>query len=241
MLRKLFERPYGAKGQAILASSYPQRAGGPVEGWTPSFLRERGGFPVGGTSRATNYITSLGLPTEDLNMLKLRSTLTETARRTGESFISNFNPIATALLYEFPSGRQAYTGRELKNLRSRVAPYYEKVTGHQMPAILRRLEGIGPWSRAIGEVGKYTSPDKHPAAKALNITTGLRFSTYDPAKWRFIDAINAVESEAAQDNVVREFRKMYVPEYLRDQAMPGTMQRLQRAMEIQDMRSRLQP
>jgi len=240
-LRKLFERPYGAKGQAILASSYPQRAGGPVEGWTPSFLRERGGFPVSGAGKATNYLASLGLPTEDLNMLKVRSTLTETARRSGESFIANFNPLATAALYEFPSGRQAWSGRELKHLESRLAPYYQKATGQQMPAILRRLEGVGPWSRAIGEVGKWTDDRKSVAARALNITTGLRLSTYDPAKWRFIDSINALEADVAQDSMAREMRKMYVPEYLRGQAMPGTMQRLQRIREIQDMRSRLQP
>jgi hypothetical protein len=237
-LRKVFERPFGPKGQAILATTYPQREGN-RSGWTPAFLRERGGFPVLGNNRAMSYLTSLGLPTEDLNMLKLRGSLTETARRTGESFISNFNPLATALLYEFPSGRQAYSGRELKHLRSRLAPYYKELTGSQMPAVLRRLEGVGPWSRAIGEVGKYVDKDTHPALRAVKILTGLRFSTYNPAKWRLIDAINAQEAELEQDETVRQYEQMYVPKHLRADAMPSTLQRLQRIKELQNMRTQL--
>ncbi|MCK9521325.1 MAG: hypothetical protein M0R74_20220, partial [Dehalococcoidia bacterium] len=192
----LAERPGGAKAQAIRAINRATQG----DTYTPQYLKESVSIPVGQNEEGnTTYLRQGGLPLEDLNMLALRGSTLGTVKRTAEKLVSESNPLLTGAI-ESLTGRQMYTGRQVKDLASRT----EKVTGEPWPLIDRTL-ALSPVSRVIGEGEKYAGvlglreTGRSLPMNLANALSGLYFTTPDAEKWKLLDASNALRERLEEE------------------------------------------
>jgi len=202
-ISRLIERPGGTTGQALrLMAKAPQKE---QEGYTPSFLRESLGLQLPwGTPEATQFLMQSGLPVEDLNKFIFQGGV-PAWQRTAEKLLSQMHPIPVGGVEQF-TGKQLYSGRQIKDLKSTTASY-----GLPETPIVDRLLHYSPWARDIYGMRKWMDERKPIPMKIANFLTGLRLGTYDVEKMRLTDLKRAQQEIARENPIVREFTEGYIP------------------------------
>ena len=128
-----------------------------------------------------SYLTSLGLPFEDVTRLApvgpspVKDTLAELA--------GNLNPLIKAPL-EYVTGRSLYSGRELTDRGARV-------TGN---SLLDQLLSATPASRVVSTGANLAGPGGVPE-KLLNLLTGARVSDVEVEKAKRFAILDALRKE----------------------------------------------
>ncbi len=239
-LQVLAELPGGAKAQAIRALNVAMR--GREKGYMPQYLRERSTIPVSTNEEGqTTFLSQGGLPIEDLNMVSLRGTWGQSAKRSLEQLLAQTNPVATNLL-EFASGRQFHSGRKLRDLSSRserlTSLFSEDGQGTPYPWIDRAIN-MTPASRLYGEGEKVANlvgareSGRGVLENAANLLTGARFTTPDAEKYKVIDALQGIRDKLESESMVREATRPYVPQKYKDRISPEVTELLLRLHELE--------
>lgn len=162
-IAQLFNSPGGRHAQTLrLMNAMRQSTGEDAPDW----LKERMAVRLGGPAEQATFLRQFGLSIEDLSDLSFKDGRPQTARLF-ERLISKSTPALT-LPYKFISGRDPYTGRDVKNL----AP----VTGS--PTVDTVLYAT-PFSRAISTGQMLADTRKSPGLRTLNFLTGMKVGTYD--------------------------------------------------------------
>ncbi len=170
-IRQLVENPGGPAAMAIKGSEAANRGQ-----FVPDYLGHGVTAPLGNEEGGTRrYLTSIGLPFEDLGSTNVRSIL------------GNLNPLLKFPL-EQATGRQLISGRELSDLHSRIG---DLIPGSAPPQPIENAIMNSPLSRIINTASALKDERKSPLDKLLNLATGLRVSD--------------VNVDQARRNVVRDF------------------------------------
>ena len=203
---KIFESPGGRAAQTIRAVSQ-----GEESEYVPSFLREGMAVRTGGTERATTYLRQSGIPIEDLNKFTFSGGWP--SGRTFEKFAAALHPLIQMPVEVF-AGKQLYTGRTIKNLKSTTGIASEALGITPRPWMRRIDKPIhySPFSRVAGELLGVIDKRKPVGLKMANALTGVKFSTYDAKYMRMIDLRRALEKELQDSPYVREGIHYYIPE-----------------------------
>lgn len=152
-------------GKLATAIKGTERAKGEHPGFIPGYVREGVAAPIGGEENGTQrYLTHLGLGFEDL----------------GQMFgpggpMGMLNPLIKAPI-EAATGRQLFTGRDLRDLHSRIGD----LTGTPLPA-MENVAMNSPAGRSLSILGTLADERKSPLDKLLNLTTGARLSDVNVA------------------------------------------------------------
>lgn len=162
VISEIATEPGGKLATAIKAT---ERAKGEHPGFVPAYIREGVAAPIGGEENGTQrYLSRLGLGFEDL----------------GQLFgpggpMGMLNPLIKAPI-EQATGRQMFTGRDLRDLHSRLGD----LTGTPLPT-LENLAMNSPAGRSLSILGTAADPRKSVADKLLNLATGARLTDVDVA------------------------------------------------------------
>lgn len=168
--RQIMETPGGPAATSIKAANAANRGA-----FIPPYLGKGVTVPIGDDADGIQrYLSQLGLPYEDLGRLGLND------------LAGNLHPLLKYGI-EQATGRQMYSGRDLRDLHSRVA---DLVPGG-VPEWLDNLLMSSPLSRLISTASTVVDPRKTAADKALNLGTGLKLTD--------------VDSEKAKKAVVRDY------------------------------------
>ena len=226
---RIIQEPGGAQAQMIRGLRH---AGSPTAGvpgsYIPKFLREKMAMPVGETEDGqTTYLSQLGFHTDDLSQLTGGPSPMAALRRAGERQVGELAPWFSGG-YGWLSGREPYSGRPTKHLRSPL----EEITG-PTPQWLNKLIHISPASRVVSSLAQGIDPRKAPWERALNLTTGLKFTTQDPERYKVIDMLDAVREGLDEEPVIREGRYQYVPDRYKAGAPADIQKRIERTRELQ--------
>lgn len=232
-LRKLFDKPAEQVATLRTINAIQNQ-----DEYTPQWLRESLGVPLpewlGGKAPegGRNYLHSLGLPIEDLNVLALEKG-GKVSRRTAEKLLSGLAPPITAGIESF-TGKQLFTGRELKDLEplfgthkldrlafalahspvSRYATEFRKLGDYQGTRALWEAAGL-PDPEAMGVRGA-----KSGAASLANILTGIKSTTVeDLEKAKAIDLRRLIQGQVAASPYSRTYEQIYVPQRYQDEGL----------------------
>lgn len=203
-MAKMLEHPGGMTSQAFRAVNRGEEQEGV---YTPAWMREQIAAPVTGTPEDQTFIRSFGLPIEDYNRFVIEGGLPNTTR-TLQTFGSNLHPAATTLIEQI-SGKQLYSGRDLKTLESPTEDWFGTRIRPVDVALSR-----GPWSRYVSTIGDIVRPDKPTSLKLMNLLTGVKSSTVDTEKARMIDMVNAQRERLEAMPEIRQTSHFYLaPKY----------------------------
>ncbi len=135
-----------------------ERAKGEHPGLTPDYIREGVAAPVGAEEDGSQrYLSHLGLGFEDLGQLLGPG-----------GPLGMLNPLIKAPI-EQATGRQLFTGRDLRDLHSRIGD----LTGQPLPT-LENIAMNSPAGRTLSILGTAADPRKSILDKAVNLGTGAR-------------------------------------------------------------------
>lgn len=194
-LERLAESPGGLTGSAVRATGNLQAN---RDTFVPAHLGGGMALPVGGEQDGTQrFLTSVGLPFEDLGMLKAGP---DWMSRTALGLLGQTSGILKAPA-EWATGKQFYSGRDMGDLYSRTGvPVADQILMNS------------PLSGAASFLGTVTDPRKwqDPLALLTNITSGVRLSDVDVDKQREIAVRDAIDSALRGTQGVRHFDTMYV-------------------------------
>ena len=229
-ITKLLEFPGGRSAQTIRLLTQSQRD---ERNYVPGFLREMMGIRMGGTPEAAHFLRQSGIPIEDLNRFVFRGERPDIGRTIGK-LVSQLHPLAIAPVELF-AGKQLWSGRELKTLRSPTGALTKAVTGKAYPvAPIDRALALSPASRLMSEVWAGIDPRKSWMMRVMNATTGFKFSTYDVEKLRILDLLNEMRLEAERMPIVHEGRYYYVPKRFEEAAQaPEAKEKIRRIGMLQ--------
>lgn len=191
-IEQVLTKPGGLSSQAIKTTSRLEQD---QDGFTPDYLSRGMAIPLGeGDNGTRRYLSSIGLPFEDLGQLMN----TGGVGRTGEQFLSSLNPMLKAPL-EFFTGRQFYSGRELADLGS------YGLTG-MTP--LDHLLMNSPASRALTASRTLSDERKGVLDKALNLLTGAKVTDVDMERQRDIATREFIERYFQGNPNVSNFERL---------------------------------
>jgi len=204
-MAKLAAEPGGRSAQTIRLFGQADS-----DEYAPANIREGLAVRVGGDDRAATFLKQGGLPIEDLNKFVTSGGLP--SGRTLQKLASQLHPFISMPVEMF-AGKQLFSGREIKNLRSTTGALTEAFTGtpRPMPTADKLLQ-YSPVSRAAGEMLGLIDTRKPATQQLANMLTGLKFSTYDTVQQRLFDLNRAVRDELESSPSVREGKFYYVPE-----------------------------
>ena len=233
-LEKIASNPSGKTAWTMRTMAMAQRDDDKSAlAYTPGFIKERSGIPVSRGDKNATYLTSMGLPVEDLNNILAVTGKFPFIRpqRTVEKMLAQVNPLLQTPM-ELISGKQMWSGRPVGALTSRSEKYLGEPNRLLDFALAR-----GPWSNVVSgiETVADTREGKTVAEKALNLTTGLKFTTQEPEKWKRIDMAERMKQELQATPTVREGTYQYVPEKYKPYAGPEVVSQLQRLRELQKL------
>jgi hypothetical protein len=185
-LRMLYQRPGGLTAQTIRTGNR-MRGDSPV----PPEISGTLAIPLGGESEEGNqkYLLGLDLPHELFgDVVKVRPTATGSLGDSLLSLVGMMNPVIKAPL-EQAFGRQAFSGRDLRDLNSRIGTTIQNVTGMEraprVPQLVDQFVSSSPAARAMSTVGTLTDPRKremYGLPLMANLLTGARVKDVDLSK-----------------------------------------------------------
>ncbi len=232
-LQKLMERPGGGAAQTFRLMTQPLHG---QDTYVPSFLREMMGIRAGGEEQAAHFIRQAGIPIEDLNRFVMGPGFGlprgVPQLRTFAKMAAQLTPPITAPT-EYFAGKQLWTGRKFEEMVSPTERLTEAVAGKGQGIradVVDRLLSTSPGARFVSETMGVIDPRKSWWQKLMNATTGVKFSTYDVERWRYIDLINELRRQAGKMPYVREGEYYYVPERYRGRAQGQEAQELIRVL-----------
>jgi hypothetical protein len=163
--KEIAELPGGALANAVKATVAMK---GEHPGFIPGYIGEGVAAPIGEEQDGKQrFLTHLGLGFEDLGQL---------AGPGGP--LGMLNPLIKAPI-EQATGKQLFTGRDIRDLHSRLGD----LTGAPLPAVENALLN-SPAGRVISTAGTLADPRKTALDKAVNLMTGARLSDVDVASAR---------------------------------------------------------
>jgi len=214
--RQILERPGGITANMVKASSQAR------DEFAPDYLGQGLAIPVGGDDKTRRYLSSLGLPFEQLGEFT-----------TLRGLAGQLSPLLK-YPYEQLSGQQLFSGRDLRDLHSRLGDL-----GVNLPQPVENLLMNSPLSRLIGMGSTLVDPRKSWADAALNLATGARVTDVDMQKARQQAIRKALDEELRGQPGVGVFSRMYFrPEEI--QNMDPREQALARLYLAQEQRARQQ-
>ena len=199
------------------------------EDWTPSYLGGglaiRIGQPQDGQQ---NYLTGLGLPIEEaVERLKMSPKFPFfNAFDTAERYAGMLNPLVKFPL-EQGLDRQFHTGRRLSDLKPTGIGSAYGALDEEKSQLLTNIISNSPAARFTTFLDRMTDPRKNAAQKALNLLTGVKFSTIDLERARAIDARAVLEDILQRSPGVSEFQEFYVPPEVAATMNPETQRLMQ--------------
>jgi len=162
-IKQIMQNPGGAVGTAVKVTAKGREDGG----FEPPWLSPGVAIPLGGEQNGQRrYLTSLGLPFEQIGDVFSPTKLA-----------GNANPMLK-MVVEGLTNRQLYSGRDLRDLHSRL----EDLVGVPVSPGVENVLMNSPLSRVVTTAGTLTDPRKSWLDSALNLTTGARISDVDIAK-----------------------------------------------------------
>jgi hypothetical protein len=205
-VQALMNKPGGKLAQTVRVA---REARGDKPGFLPEGLGAGVAIPLGEEKDGRRqFLSSFGAPIEDLG---------ELAHGGVRGALGQLNPLLKYPL-EQASGMQFYSGRELKDLYSRL----------NLPRDYQPLENLAmqsPIGRAVNvgsNIRNVLSGDKSPL-HLLNIGTGVRVSDVDVEKSRYSAQRKRLAELASRYPNIRSFTSLAVPERLRGQASAEEM------------------
>lgn len=187
-LKELAEKPGGKVAQAIRFGNSQRDENGFTPDYIGNSLSIHLGEPQPGTKR---FLTGFGLPHETLNSLVtigpggLQKTIMDA--------FAQGHP-AAKIIGELGTGKQFYTGRDLKDLDARSGRIAEQTgllaSPKSVPYWLDEILMNSPAARAVSTAGQLADTRKGIGQKAVNILTGVRTTDVDMEKQREIAARN---------------------------------------------------
>lgn len=171
VLTEIAENPGGKMATALKGTL---AARGEHPGFLRGDLQQGIAAPIGGEENGQQrYLNHLGLGFEDLG------------RMDGAGLLGMLNPLIKAPI-EQATGKQLFTGRDLRDLHSRVGD----LTGTPLP-LGENLLMNSPLGRVVSTASTLADPRKTLADKAVNTLTGARLTD--------------VDVEGARRNAVRDY------------------------------------
>lgn len=206
--KRVSEHPGGVMAQAI-------RAGNSFKddkGFTPDYIGSSLSVPLpGGGEGMQRYLTGLGLPHEVLN--QLATVGPGGLQKTGMDLLGQLNPLIKTPL-ELATGKQFFSGRDLKDLDARSGRIMEQAgvleSPKSVPYWLDELLMNSPAARAVSTVGQLSDSRKSALIKAINTLSGARISDVDTAKQQEISARNILEEMLRGRPGVGRHESLYV-------------------------------
>lgn len=183
--------------------------------FTPPYLGEGANVPIPGAPEgAARFISSFGMPFEDEFVKALGSVgALDFKRATGE-VLGGMNPFLKYPIEE-ATGRQLYSGRELRDLRPNFAGDVLGLGNEDASHFLTQLLANTPASRTISTVEKLLDDRKDALPKALNLLTGFKVTDVDLQKQQEIAARGTLQEILKGSQAFRTFEDVYVkPEKL---------------------------
>jgi hypothetical protein len=160
VVKEIVELPGGKLATAIKAS---QEAKGEHPGFVRPDIASGVALPLGAEENGQQrYLSGLGLGFEDLGKLLGPG-----------GVVGQLNPLIKYPL-ETATGRQANTGRDMRDLHSRLGD----LLGQPMPAA-ENLIANSPGGRILSTLGTLADERKGPLEKAVNLLSGARVSDID--------------------------------------------------------------
>lgn len=223
-LRELAQHPGGKVANAISFTNAQRDE----KGFVPEYIGSSLAIPVGGEGDRTRYLTGLGLPHEIMNQL---ATLGPGGlQTTGMDLLGQLNPLIKTPL-ELMTGKQFYSGRDLKDLDPRTGRIAEAAglvdDAKSVPYWLDELVMNSPISRGVGMVGQAIDPDKDWGALGTNFTTGIKLTDVDATQQRERAARNIIDDLLQGAPGVGKFETFFVSPENRDTIDPETLRLLQ--------------
>lgn len=195
-LQQLFMRPGGKSAATLRMIGSMQRES--ESGWMPRYIKERMGMRVGGPDENALIMSSLGLPPDSLSTFVMKDDLPN-PRRTVERLTSSASPLITGPL-KWLFGKDLYSGRPIKELKG---PF--KSPG------LNTAFFASPFGRTYSTYGQATDERKPMWARAVNLTTGVKFTTVDLHKQRLYELQKANAEDLEASKYIREGKFYYIP------------------------------
>lgn len=208
MLGNIASEPGGLVAQSIRGTNAVRQN----EGLMPDYLGEGVAMPVGarGEDGTQRYLTSLGLPFEDLH--NIASTGPHAIQRTFQKAGAMLNPLFKNPI-EAMTGKQLYSGRDLADLYARSGS--PTVDG---------LIGMTPLQRPLNVASTLTDPRKGLLGAATNVLSPGRISDVDMNRAAQIQGRRLLEEELRGNPLVREHTDLYVPADQRANMTPEELQ-----------------
>jgi hypothetical protein len=183
----------------------------------PEHIAQTAAIPVPGAPEGSQrFLTGFGLPMEDVfGLLRPNVNATKTLAGTLQEFVGRMNPLFKTPM-ELTFGVQAFSGRDLQDLRGTLSDimYNAGITDApaNTPILLEQLISNSPMSGVMNMVKQGLDPRKGLAAKAINMSTGLRFTDADLVKARNLAIRQALEDLLRQNPNVHRFSHLFAPE-----------------------------
>lgn len=208
-LQHLLEHPGGLNASALKAADASR-----PEGFTPQQIAQDGGLGVGQEANgAQRFLTSLGLPMEDL------ADFVGSGQRPGQNLLEkvagNLNPLIKAPL-EYATNRQFISDRELTDLHSRTG----NIAADQL--IMN-----SPLQRFSGALSTAMDDRKDLSTKALNLLTPAKVTDVDMEKARSVSARDVIEESLRNNPNVKHFQELYVPKGQEQELSPEEYRMMQ--------------
>lgn len=188
-IRELVENPGGLTAGAVKASN---RANSDP-GFTPEYLGRGMAAKLGAEENGTQrFLSSIGMPFEDLGNLN------------AGGIASLLNPLIKAPI-ELLTGRQLHTGRDLRDLHSRLGDL-----GINVSPTVENIVMNSPLARVATTAASLTDDRKTWLDSALNLLTGARVTDVDMNRARQIAAREAAHDQLRGTPGVRVFENLSV-------------------------------
>jgi hypothetical protein len=212
LIREYLERPGGRLGMLTRASN---RLRG--EGLLPEHIAGGLAIPVGEETAAgeQRFLTGLDLPHEVLgDLFKPSATFGGTVENTLRSLLGQVHPVLKAPL-EVATGKQFFSGRDLRDLRGNIGQTIENLTGQKIGVspLLEQGLAMSPLSRLGTTVRTLSDPRKWTSfglPQLVNLGTGARLADVNLPQQQGIVARELIDELLTGSPGVGSFRKVFV-------------------------------
>ena len=240
-LSQLAHKPGGLVAQTIRAAN---RMRG--EGFVPEHVGAGLAIPFGeGAEGKQRFITGIDLPHEQLNdILRLRHLDTSSpgglvtsavgsVSETGKALLGQTTPLLKGPVEEI-TGRQFYSGRDLRDLDSRIGRMIQTATRSEtqpyVPQALDQLLANTPAARALSSGGRALDAIMTPERRESSLTqllTGVRMKDVDTERAQRMAAKDRLIEMLRPRPDVRVYEKLYVPAAQRELLDDETRRRVE--------------
>jgi hypothetical protein len=160
------------------------------------------------------FLSQLGLPIEEaFQRFNFGPGGVPDVGRTTAEILGMIHPIPKAAI-EYATGRQLYSGRELKDVERQFT----------RSPLLNELIVASPLARLFSTGRALSNLAQAPIPTAMNVASGVRVSDVDVERTRRALERRMAEAVIRQIPGSREFREVYVPKSIRGKLTPEQMQ-----------------